>query len=225
VTSIATREKGARVKDPKALGACLAVLLFLAPAAADATVVFDNFGPADAYDAQAGWTVGFEDIWFTQADAFSVTATGAYRLDRIELAMRLVSGANQLTVALHRSVGGLPGPTLESFSFVGMMGPDDLPAPPLGASSVLRPVLQGGQQYWLVVSAPDPTTWASWHYNTIGHTGPHAMSTLGEPFSVSDLGTGAFRITAAPDVPEPGSLFLAGSGLLLLLPLRRRRIG
>jgi hypothetical protein len=72
----------------------------------------------------------------------------SFTLDRIELAVNLLSGLNVLDVALTTSVGGFPGAVLETFHFVDAMGPFGLLNPPLIADSVLHSILSEGTQYW-----------------------------------------------------------------------------
>ena len=106
----------------------------------------------------------------------------SFALDRVELAVNLLSGLNVLDVALTTSVGGFPGAVLETFHFVDAMGPFGLLNPPLIADSVLHSILSEGTQYWLVASAPDLSTSAAWNLNTTNDPGLQAQREDGEPW-------------------------------------------
>lgn len=194
--------------------------LALVPLPAGATIIFDNFDLSDGYNTGVGYTLG-AGVDATQGDAFVVPGGIGYRLDTVELAISRVSGANELMVALRADAGGLPGAVLEVFSFSGAMGPFGSANPPLLATSLLRPTLTAGTQYWLIASVPAGVH-SAWNLNSIGDSGPHASSTMGSPFLDFDTTRGAFRVTASP-VPEPGTGFLLASGLLGTLGIRRRR--
>lgn len=199
---------------------CVVAALALAPATARATIIFDNFGVGDTYTTHTGWTIGTESA-FSQGDAFVVSGSSDFFLDQIELAVGLVSGPNQLDVALYNDVGGEPGALLESFHFTDAMGSFGSLNPPLLAVSTLRPLLEAGAQYWLIASVPSTVTWAAWNQNSVGDTGPHACCSA--PFDVSDTTAGAFRVEASP-VPEPGTLLLLGAGLGGLAARPRRQL-
>jgi hypothetical protein len=206
----------------RTIRAGLLTALVLAPAVANAAVIFDNFGAGNHYISCCAWIIGDQEGW-VQGDGFVVPGTGNYRLDQIELAASLYSGPNMLDVTLYDTVNGLPGTALETFHFTDVMGPyTSYPNPLLVSPSILHPLLAAQSQYWLIASVPDPTSVALWAWNDVSDWGPRAQSHYGSPFWGSDYWRGASRVTAS-QVPEPTTLLLLGSGLTALMLYRRRR--
>jgi len=199
--------------------------LLAAPAQAD--IIYDNFGPGDSYQT-IGWTVGslFD---FDQGNAFAVDSLGMdYYLETIELAVGLVSGPNELDVWLMTDSAGEPDTIIESFHFSDEMGSFGDLSPPLTANSLLNPLLEADEQYWLIASVSDPETWAAWYRNSTGDVGLTAQGDDPGTWGVSERTKGVFRVTGTPisvtpvSVSEPVTLLLLGSSLLGLAGFRRR---
>ena len=211
--------------------AILAACVFAIPARAD-VIVFNNFGPGDSYDTGTASTLGAISTHPDVAARFSVGATSVY-LASVDVAITLVQHSpstpspnlNDMDVAVITDAGGLPGSVLEMFDFVDAMGPFGVLNPPLHAVSVLRPLLNAGEQYWIAAIVPNPSsTLAGWNYNSIGDTGTSAArENQGSWFATINGGglTNAFRVTATP-IPEPSSLVLLGSALISLFLLRQK---
>lgn len=218
---------------------CLAIFALLGVGAAPgmADVIFNNFGPADAYITGAGRAVGAVgptgDI-NEVATSFTV-AGGGFTLDQLTVAVSLLSGQNQLDVSLAASDGaGLPGALLETFRFENAMGPLGSNNPPLVANSTQHPLLSEGAQYWVIASASGATT-AVWNFNSTGGEGLTASRTNGGPWSPDDAQPlqAALRVSgtrlAGPEpspVAEPSALALFAAGALGLYScgrVRRRR--
>jgi hypothetical protein len=204
--------------------AALMTVSLLRPARAQ--VLFDNFGPGNAYKSGTGWTLGVASPPFIQGEAFTPGLSAP--LASIEAAINLVSGPNELTLKLMTDDGGKPGSVIEEWAVSGAMGLFGDSFPTVTVTSALNPLLSAGTQYW-VVPFVSSDTWAAWNWNSVGDTGPHATSTDGgASYSVGDDTRGAFRVLGGevPEVPEPGTLALligAGSAGSLFLIRRRKR--
>lgn len=196
---------------------------------ANALVLFDNFGPRNAYDNTIGWTLGYQAPPYIQGEGFTpgVSAT----LNSIEVAINLVNGPNELTLKLMTDDSGKPGSVIEEWAVSGAMGLFGDAFPTFTVTSALNPLLSAGTQYW-VVPFVSSDTHAAWNWNSIGDFGPHAFSSDGgATFNVGVYERGAFRVLGGaggggPEVPEPGTLALlvgAGAGGSLLLIRRRRK--
>jgi hypothetical protein len=120
----------------------LSVALFVAsvsviPARAD-IIVFDNFGPGDSYNVNAGSTLGAIPGHPDLASRFSVGASSVY-LSSVDVAISLVDRSpstpspdlNDIDILVMTDAGGLPGSVLETFHFVNAMGSFGSLIPPL----------------------------------------------------------------------------------------------
>jgi len=200
-------------------------ILFLALPQAEATIIYNTFGPGDTFNSP-GWTISNQSDTtpnFDQGDAFIPDAS--YRLDTIELAFSLVRGTNTLDVWLMSDSGGKPGAIIETFQFINQMSSIPLRGI-ISGTSTLHPLLEANTQYWLIASVPVSGTLAPWWMSPSGE-GLHADREDLGPWSVfntsrSDLEKqGAFRINGTP-VPEPSTILLLGAGLAGVGILRRR---
>lgn len=205
-----------------------ALILVLSGVPARAVVIYDNFGLGDTYDQNAGATLSTGlplGVDWDQGSAFALESVGMdYYLDTIDVAVGLVTGSNELDLWLMTDSAGEPGSIIESFHFSDEMGSFGDLNPPLTANSLLNPLLEVGEQYWLIASVPGPNTWAAWNYNSTGDVGLRAYRSDLGTWGVDEVTTNAFRVTGTSvPVSEPASIFLLGSGLIGLAVFSRKR--
>jgi hypothetical protein len=186
--------------------------LLFAPGAARADIIFNNFGAGNTYQPVVGNPVGvFGATTFTQAEAF--TPTASFTLDSVSLALSHVANTNSVTVMLETDAGGKPsGVSLETATIMGLpaFGTNGMP---VSFTSAVHPLLQAGNQYWLVASSTGEN---EWNLNSIGELGPHAGSINGVPFGPVTTEQAAFEVLGTPAgaaVPEPTTLALLTIGL------------
>ena len=132
----------------------LFVLMAAFPIASRAdSIIFNDFGTGHNYNAKTGLAIGGKNSnpgFVEWGEAFVPKAK--FDLSAITMALGSITGSNGVTVSLDSSIGGAPGKTLASWSFLAL--------PQLGTtSSTVQTmtfadaiVLQKGQTYWLVTS-------------------------------------------------------------------------
>jgi hypothetical protein len=184
--------------------------------AAHADVVFNNFGPGDAFADNGlllqGPLVGtIGDV--NQAAAFTVGSTGAF-LTSIQLGINAGGpgpGTGPIDVLLAADAGGVPGATLQnSIVNVNMTGKQVISATYDGSLQ-----LAANTTYWVVADA-EGTFDGGWSFNTIGETGPTAGQTEGFPWNLHAVEQRfAFRVQGR-SVPEPTSIVLCAVGVIAM---------
>jgi hypothetical protein len=130
-----------------------------------------------------------------------------------------------INVALTNNVGGLPGGVIESFSIgTGILGTLGDPNPLIVENSSLHPSLLAGTQYWITVSLAAATSSVAWNWNNTSDPADEALSLDGgTTWGSYGLTPGAFEVDGTPaTVPEPGTIFLLGSGLAGLAGFRKK---
>ncbi len=188
-------------------GFLCAIFLVLLAGFVQADVIYNNFGLGDDYYTDLGWAVGFVRERGNLDEGFAFRTLGqGYYLERIELAVGLVRGPNELDVWLMTGSSDEPDTIIESFHFSDKMGSFRALNPPLVADSVLNPLLEAGEQYWLVATAPSSDTLAAWNYNSIGDLGLRAFRIDLGDWTVIETPKGAFRISGRPATPEPATV-------------------
>jgi hypothetical protein len=176
-------------------------------------VVFDTFGPGNAYVCCAG--VG--DIVGNQ---FSPSATG--NLVQFDVAIGHSSGSNQVQLSLYADTSNHPGALIESYTITA--------ATQFGTCcsievvpSVIRPLLIADNAYWLIASSAI-NSGNVWNDNSIGAVGNVYFNGM----VFLDNGNSAFGVYESTTVPESGSAVLIAVGLvcfaMVTLRLSRARL-
>jgi hypothetical protein len=210
-----------RLSVPFILG--LSILASVAPAA-EAAIVFTNFGPLSAYDVTSGNPAGnaFDGNDYAEGNTFTPLNSGALISFRIALSCAFAC-PDSFGVFLTADAGDQPGTVLESFTVPGLsLGALGINNAPILLTSVLMPHLTTGTQYWVSLTAP-LTDSVAWNLNSSGDVSDQAISTDGGSnwFSPSGLTPGALEVNAS--APEPVTFTLLAGGGLLLAAFRRRR--
>jgi hypothetical protein len=207
------------------LALAAAVCICNLPAAAG--TIFNDFDVGDSYNCCTGWTVSGPASppgQFISANQFTAGDSGS--VSEIDLAIGVVVGDGGGTAALYTVGGdGNPGTLLGSWSYTAHQV--------FGGCCVVEsisisggPTLSMGTDYFMVLSADDPT-WNAWNWNTVGATGIDEFSNdNGATWTSNGIQTlGTFRIlSGGGGVPEPGTFVMLGSGVLAAAGMFRRKL-
>lgn len=212
-----------------------AVLAFVVAGSAQATVIFNNFGPGNSFgdsgrilQGEAVNNIGNID----QAVSFTVGASD-FNLSSLSLGIDVSSspfdGRGPLDLILAGDSGGLPGAAIETIPLnVGSAGKQVVTGNSAGGTLLLA-----GTTYWIVADAKGKFNGA-WNFNSIGDTG----KTAGRAAPVNSFNYSPWNLRSSDDrmalrvegeekratVPDSGSTFMAIVPLLGLAWFARKRI-
>jgi MYXO-CTERM domain-containing protein len=208
--------------------ACAFTVMAGCGGAASAEVIYNNFGPSDAYDTTFGWTLSYGGPLggdaFEDAVSFTITRRDSY-FDSAEVAVNHFWGPDLVYFALHADDAGVPGAVLDTATASGVV-PAGTVGPPMVANFGGDVILEVGRTYWLALRTEETDAHLSWAYNLIDDFGPRAWQLNNGPWNPTmgipgtDSERGVFRINGTP-VPAPAALpllVLAGAARI-----RRRR--
>jgi hypothetical protein len=207
----------------------LAIIALPLPVQADPVTLFNTFGPSHTYECCAGRPEFGSNVGGNLvAMAFSPGSTSP--LFGIDLAIgtaKSVSGVEPFSLALMSSNGGVPGSTIESWNLATNFRVTQCTDCFETALSTLRPVLQAGTQYWLVVF-PNPDFDGDWMLSLLSNP---AIGTIGSSLdngstwtAVPNSQLGAFDVTGVTSTPEPSTLILLAGGFLGIPVAARRKL-
>jgi len=192
----------------------LALMLTLAATAQASTIIYSNIQPGDIFGP--GIAIGlvpFVGVYNLAGIGFN--AGSGYTLDSFQMAVSLFTGPNVLDVYLMDTSGGLPDNVLESWELDDQMTAS---TSVLTIDSLTHPLLQPGQEYWIVAGG-GPTTTAFWAENAHNITGPNvsggSLTTLVRDSDQNVVEALEVEGTPVGAVPEPATWTLILSALVL----------
>ena len=207
------------------LGFALTTILF--SPVANATIVFNNFGPAQNgfdYTTGLGWTVAgtLSDNPFGVEQAMGFVPTASGILSDVWVAMGFIprdpQAPDEVTLRLTLDAGGSPGIVLEEWVFE-LIDPLNQWNPPIHLRGSGNTFISSETLYWLWALPSNDVTWGAWNLNNINDVGAHTLRREGENWlPVANETRSAFRVA----VPESTTLALLSLGLAGLAFTRRR---
>ena len=124
--------------------------------AATTVVLFDNFESGDRYNLTAGETLNcdlYQGNWMRSYGAVSFVPDRTAYLDRVDLAVSLVEGYNEVDIVIFAEMAVVcPGGLWRRFISATRCQTMMVTAAPVAATSTVRPELTGGKTYWIGVS-------------------------------------------------------------------------
>ena len=162
--------------------------------------------------------------------AAQFTPTVGFTFTEAKLALGLTEGTNSVDVYLESDCGGLPCTQIDAMTLNGALseGSSSL----VTVHSMASPLLNAQMPYWLVLTAGAANTVTFWYDNIAGdfsNSSDFAVAFSGDPNGPwSHFGEGqsrpAFEIDGnaepqppTPQTPEPSSLLLFTSGLVVVI--------
>jgi hypothetical protein len=206
------------------IGGCVCLLgVALVTPVASGAVVFNNFGPLNAF-GNSGRLVQGPDVNtigdVDQAVKFTVGAGKPFDLTSASLGIYAVSspaiGTGPVAVQLAADSAGLPGAVLASTTVnVNATGKQMITANFPGLQQ-----LNANTSYWVIMNG-QTTFDGAWYYNSTGDTGPTAGRSDGFPWNLHADNTRMALRVEGNVVPEPAMAGLVCTAIALVG--RRRR--
>ncbi len=202
------------------------------------TIAYSTFGPGDSYNTSFNWAVGnilpgaspFQPAGFKEWLASSFTYQGPIGgiLTSVRVAAGKSKGALPFTSG-NATVDLLRGPSIQSASLIEswtLSSATNDVVSIYSLTSIAPFVFDVGQVYWIRMRPADVNTLWGWAPNSQGVQGLWASTDEGGtwfPPGTEATGTFDVRVKTLTAVPEPESVVLFGSGLLLLMLHKRGR--
>jgi len=212
---------------------CLLLALLAVLPASAGVVLFTDLGTGGSvYDPNNGSTVkgsGSGGNSITQARPFTVAGIGDFVVTQLDFGFVYQTGVHTFTASLWTTSSGLPGAELGSWDLATseQLGHCCGLSTQTGITGV---TLTGGTQYFMVVGPQSLTdnSFNQWQWNTQGVTALQFGSLNGGATWINDssgpqLAFDVLGDTVSAAVPEPGSLWLLGTGVAAMLAIRRKK--
>ncbi len=181
------------------------------------TMVYNSFGPGDAYRSDG------DGIGTGQVIAVNFTGTGLF-LTEVDLAFYSSQGTPSIIVKLLGDNGGFP----DSFTVLEQWTVSGIPTYPtsqiFNLTSITNVPLTSGVTYWLGAFPGAPDTSVGWNLNSQSFVGEAYSFNVGVDWGYSWSYNPVFRImgTATVSAVEPATILLLGLGLMGLAGARRK---